>query len=139
MPQAASLFIGSSSEALSVAEAIERNLKQERNLAVRLWKKQGLFPPGTFLPERLRELATTYDFAALVFSPDDVVISHGVKGFAPRDNIIFELGLFAGTLGHERTFAVINSDDKPKLPVDFLGVTYATYTMNKRDVTGDLV
>jgi hypothetical protein len=134
MFEPAQVFIGSSSEAVPIAEAIERNLKDGPNLKPRVWK-EGLFSPGDIIADKLKDIAATYDFAVLVFSPDDQVISRGARSFSPRDNIVFELGLFAGTLGRERTFVVVNSDDKPKLPIDFQGVTYATYTTAK-DFTG---
>jgi len=58
-------------------------------------------------------------------------MSRGTKNLAPRDNIVFELGLFAGQLGRERTFAVALDSEKEglKLPSDFAGVMHATYTI----------
>ena len=65
---------------------------------------------------------------------DDVVVKRGKKGFGPRDNMIFELGFFTGTLGRARTFMVIDRDDPAILPSDLAGVTVAMYS---RRVTDD--
>lgn len=46
------------------------------------------------------------DFAVLVFSPDDKLTARGTHHATPRDNVIFELGLFMGALGRHRTFVV---------------------------------
>jgi hypothetical protein len=46
---------------------------------------------------------------------------------SPRDNVIFELGLFMGALGRERTFIVYNRDQEIKLPSDLAGVTAARF------------
>ena len=117
------LFIGSSTEALPVAREIRDNLDKQSGLITRLWN-DGIFSLSVFVPDQIIATAATFDFAVLVFSPDDV---RSVPTAAPRDNIVFELGLFAGQLGRERTFAVVHGPDEPKLPSDFAGVTHATY------------
>jgi hypothetical protein len=38
-------------------------------------------------------------FAVLIITPDDVVSSRDIEAQAPRDNVMFELGLFMGRLG----------------------------------------
>ena len=40
-----------------------------------------------------------FDFAILVLTADDLVASRDVLSTAPRDNVLFELGLFMGGLG----------------------------------------
>ena len=51
----------------------------------------------------------------------------------PRDNLLFELGLFTGALGRARTFMVYCRDDKLHLPSDLAGVTAATYPAREDD------
>jgi hypothetical protein len=47
---------------------------------------------------------------------------------APRDNVMFELGLFMGRLSPGRTFAVCSDSPNLKLPSDLAGVTMARFT-----------
>ncbi len=49
----------------------------------------------------------------------------------PRDNVIFESGMFMGKLGRRRTFLVCDVDDKIKLPSDLKGLTCVTYSHEK--------
>jgi CRP/FNR family cyclic AMP-dependent transcriptional regulator len=67
------------------------------------------------------------DFAALVFGPDDKVMSRKIEEMAPRDNVVFELGLFMGDLKRERTFIVKEHKADIKIPSDLLGLTPITY------------
>ena len=116
-------FIGSSTVGEPIARAVEQNLNHESETY--LWPH--IFPPGKGNLESLVETARTIDFAVLVFTPDDLTESKGQTMDSPRDNVLFELCLFMGRLGRERTFAVYNRDEPIKLPSDLAGVTLATY------------
>ena len=119
------LFIGSSREALPIASTIHNALK--RKLDVTLWSKS-VFRASEVSIESLEKQIPEIDFAALVLSPDDRVISRRRGSDAPRDNVIFELGLFMGGLGRHRTFLVKPRGIDLKLPTDLLGVTSIDYT-----------
>ena len=67
------------------------------------------------------------DFAVLVLGADDYVISRGRKTYAPRDNVLLELGLFIGALGRRRTFTLLPRAINVKKPSDMLGVTDLFY------------
>lgn len=118
------LFIGSSSEGLEIARAIELNL--ERDAEVTIWSN-GLFGLGLGTLETLVNSLNKFDFAALVLTPDDILTSRGATSETPRDNVLLELGLFIGYLGRQRTFIVYNRDKNLKLPSDLAGVTPADY------------
>jgi predicted nucleotide-binding protein len=49
----------------------------------------------------------SFDFAILVLTPDDLTQSRGKQQPSPRDNVVFELGLFIGALGRDRVFMVV--------------------------------
>ncbi|MCW5198858.1 nucleotide-binding protein [Desulfobulbus sp. F4] len=53
-----------------------------------------------------------------------------------RDNVVFELGLFIGSLGKERCFILKPRNIDLHLPTDLLGMTLADYEPNRSD--GDL-
>jgi predicted nucleotide-binding protein len=69
------------------------------------------------------------DFAVLVAGPDDWVYSKERERLAPRDNVIFELGLFMGALTRDRTYIVQPRDIDLKLPTDLLGITVLHYSL----------
>ncbi len=119
------LFLGCSAESLAVAEAIKAGLA-DSGVDVRLWS-DGVFRPSTFALESLEAELARADFAALVLAPDDTVISRDVSSPAPRDNVVFELGLFMGALGHARTFVILPESSLNKIPSDLDGFTSVTY------------
>jgi CRP/FNR family cyclic AMP-dependent transcriptional regulator len=119
------VFIGSSSEAIPEATYIHRALTR-RELTCRLWT-QGVFQLSQTTIEDLIRAASEYDFAVLFLTPDDMTASRGKRKASPRDNVVFELGLFMGALGRERTYIVAPSGIDLKLPTDLLGITRAPY------------
>jgi hypothetical protein len=129
-----SIFIGSSSEGLKAAQALEFQLHQEAEVTI--WN-EGFFGLGNGTLETLVNALERFDFAILVITPDDLVTSREVSSQCPRDNVMFELGLFMGRLGRSRTFIVCDSADNLKLPSDLAGVTIAKYDGNRSD--GNLI
>ena len=119
-----SVFIGSSSEGLAVAEEIRAQLKD--NAETTIWYK-GVFGLGQGTLEGLVSAIDNFDFAVLVLTPDDVIESRSLTWQSPRDNVVFECGLFMGRLGRSRTFLVYDKDKNIKLPSDLAGVTVASY------------
>lgn len=126
------VFLGSSVEGLPVAEAIQLNLEYEAECTI--WH-QGVFGLSKVALESLIEATEKFDFAVLVLTPDDVEISREVETLTARDNVLFELGLFMGALGRNRTFIVHCRDKKMKFPSDLAGVVMANFA--ERD-DGDL-
>jgi len=117
------LFIASSSEGLPIAEATQVGLEDAAECTV--WT-QGAFNLSETVAESIVNAPVKYDFAVLVFTPDDVVEKRGERRPAPRDNLFFELGLF--TLGRARTFMVYSRNALMHFPSDLMGVTAAQYS-----------
>lgn len=127
------VFIGSSGEALAEATHLSRSLSR-RNLACRLWT-QGVFQLSQTTIEDLVRVSKECDFAVLFLTPDDMTSSRGRRKSSPRDNVVFELGLFMGAIGRDRTYITTPKGVGLKLPTDLLGVTHTPYTPgNKRSL-----
>ena len=131
------LFVGCSAESILIADVIQAELRCDP-IDVTMWT-EGVFAPSDFPIESLEQVLRTVDFAALVLSPDDTVNSRGVTTDAPRDNIIFELGLFIGVLGHSRTFLVYPRGIEIKIPTDLAGITPLTYSLESGDDAPNLM
>jgi hypothetical protein len=119
------LFLGSSGKQAKVVQALTRGLADVAD--VEPWT--AVFNPGVSTLDRLVELTHEVDFAAFVFALDDWTSNPSdetAQGQAsPRDNVVFEAGLFGGALGMRRTF--ILHAKGAKLPTDLLGMTAVRY------------
>ncbi|HEY8258297.1 MAG TPA: TIR domain-containing protein [Gemmatimonadales bacterium] len=121
------IFLGSSGQQQKLLQALTRGLEDVAH--VDPWTTS--FNPGTNTLDRLVELAHQVDFAAFVFARDDWTTTSpagspaGGGQDSPRDNVVFEAGLFGGVLGMRRTF--ILHAHGAKLPSDLLGLTCIRY------------
>lgn len=129
-----SIFIGSSREGLNIARAIGYQL--EPDAEVTIWN-EGFFEPTHGTLDTLINSLNKFAFAIIVLTPDDLVFSREISAHCPRDNIIFELGLFMGHLGHSRTIMVCDYDPPVKLPSDLAGISIARYDGSRND--GNLI
>jgi hypothetical protein len=121
------IFLGSSGKQAKLVQAMTRGLEDVAH--VEPWTSS--FNPGTTTLERLLELTQEVDFAAFVFARDDWTSTGAASSppdsaqESPRDNVVFEAGLFGGALGMRRTFILHASG--AKLPTDLLGLTCIRY------------
>ncbi len=122
------IFLGSSGKQKKLLQALTRGLEDVAH--VEPWTTS--FTPGTTTLERLLELAHEVDFAAFVFARDDWTTNSPSSSdpaesgqASPRDNVVFEAGLFGSALGMRRTFILHASG--AKLPSDLLGLTCVRY------------
>lgn len=126
-----SLFIGSSSESLDVAYAVQSNLEQDAEVTV--WS-QGIFELSKFSLESLDDTLDKTDFGAFIFTPNDIIRIRDVEFQTVRDNVIFELGLFIGRLGRHRSYLIMPRGISDfHLPSDLLGISSATYDPHRQD------
>ena len=128
--QKPTIFVGSSTEGLEFARAIRSLLRDDAELT--LWN-EGFFGVGNVFIDTLISAVVRFDFAVVVLTPDDLVQSRSVESFGPRDNLLFELGLFMGRLGRTRTFIVHQADVRMKIPSDLAGITTAQYEWPRED------
>jgi hypothetical protein len=122
------IFLGSSGKQDKLLKALTRGLETVAH--VEPWTTS--FDPGTTTLQRLLDLTHEVDFAAFVFARDDWTTDSPPTSDAPepgqaspRDNVVFEAGLFGSVLGMQRTF--ILHANGAKLPSDLLGLTTVRY------------
>jgi predicted nucleotide-binding protein len=130
------MFIGSSTEGLSIANEIQRLLEHE--FEVDVWNQSTTFGLGNSTLESLEEAVLKYDFAVFVFRPDDELQTRGATKPVARDNVLFELGLFIGKLSRRRAFIVQPRGESVALPSDLLGIATATYDAQRQNLAAAL-
>ncbi len=118
------MFIGSSVEGLPLARAIEVILQHSVHCVV--WPNG--FPVSESTVDSLIDQFGRVDFGLFILSPDDHTNMRNLNQIAPRDNVVFEVGLFMGRHGRARTFIAKPRDVKEfHMPTDLLGITTATF------------
>jgi hypothetical protein len=121
-----SIFIASSTRAQPLALQLKERLRfhGKDKADLRLWWDNILTLGKTTLLGLTDECQKS-DFAIVLLTEDDVLVKKDTEHLSPRDNCIFELGLFTGALGPdpERVF-LITSTKKGALPSDVDGITY---------------
>ena len=129
------IFIGSSSERLLIARAIETNLARDHEPTV--WD-EGIFELSKDTLSGLIDRLDVSDAAVFVLAADDVTQLRQQTFDTARDNVVFELGLFIGRLGRERTYFVVpRGQAKLHLPSDLLGLVAAEYDPARSDGNWD--
>jgi predicted nucleotide-binding protein len=125
------VFIGSSSEQVDTAYAIQRNL--ERACEATVWD-QGVFQLTSNVLDDLMAVLDRTDFGIFVFGPDDLTTIRDTRYQSTRDNVVFELGLFIGKLGKARTFFIMPRERGGfRLPSDLFGTTPAEFDETRED------
>lgn len=126
------IFIGSSTEAASptgVVADLAIWLDELGHEPVR-WDEPGLFLPGQHIFARLLEVSKEVDAAILVFAEDDPVWYRNDLVNQPRDNVLLEYGLFAGSLGQRKV--IVARAGKSKQPSDLSGIIHLDLSAGKR-------
>ncbi|MGC4089434.1 MAG: nucleotide-binding protein [Polyangiaceae bacterium] len=108
------------------------------NITVTIWS-EGVFGASRSTIEALEVQLRLSDFAVLVAAKDDTVRSRGEEKDAPRDNVIFELGLFMGALSRTRTFLLVPRGTDLKIPSDLLGQTPLLFDPSEPDLAKALL
>lgn len=124
------IFIGSSAESLDVVREMRSGFYHD-DFEVTSWNQGGVFGVSRYPVEDLLDQVKSADFAILVLGADDKVISRKQDFEAPRDNVIFELGLFIGHLGRDRVFIASPKGVDIKIPSDLIGLSCVNYKISK--------
>jgi hypothetical protein len=102
------------------------------------WESPEFIPMTSVLSGLLKAVdqgVSKYDFGLFVLTPDDLIISRKKQSYTPRDNVLFELGLFLGSFGPDRTFATLqletSDSNKVKVSSDFQGIIIPTFASPK--------
>lgn len=124
MEEKPKVFIASSSKALPFAGAVQRLIKNDFKAYV--WKDVPKYTSIT-LVEWILHLPERYDFGIFIFSGDDNIIMNDERHIVARDNVLFELGLFAGKLGFDRCSVLRPDIQGFHLPSDLNGIFEETF------------
>lgn len=121
MEQALRVFVASSSEQIAVARAVAKAIEDSSQLDVKVWYEEVFEFSKTYIESLERELDLA-DFAVVVLTADDPGNVRKKDVNLPRDNVIYELGLFTGRLGRDRCFFFVDGDSDTKIASDLSGV-----------------
>jgi predicted nucleotide-binding protein len=113
------VFLGYSSQAAPVAEKIKKYLTDELGLRVYDWHS---FQRMAMIWESIARAERQTQCGVFLFMADDTLTDGRTKRAAPRDNVVYEAGYFAGAKG--RAHAIIIREGESKLPSNLEGMLY---------------
>ena len=115
------IFVASSSEQLDTVREAVAFLNRLDGIHAQPWEEE-VFEFSMAYVESLEAELDRADFAIVFMIGDDASNVRGEDVNLPRDNVIFELGLFMGRLGRERCFFLVDGDSNTKIASDLSGV-----------------
>jgi hypothetical protein len=115
------IFVGSSTEAIDYLEKVAIWIEEAGHTAIP-WNKENAFPLGEYTLDSLVELSNKVDGAIFIFSPDDKIWYRKDKFNSARDNVIFEYGLFSGSIS--KSNVIFCRVGEVKDLTDLSGITY---------------
>lgn len=119
------IFIASSDEKKEYAVKIAKIITEIKdcNFEPLPWYEYEAFLPGETSIGTLLRIGNSIEGVVTIMTEDDEVSRmHDEVRIKPRDNLIFECGLFYGLCGRERTLIV--KESKAELPSDLKGIRY---------------
>ncbi|WP_439881655.1 CBASS system CD-NTase-associated NAD(+) hydrolase Cap12 [Pontibacter sp. MBLB2868] len=127
------IFIGSSSEEAGLAETAKTILEKDFDVVIwndNVWDTAVFKINQNFLNDLLKA-SLRFDFGLLLGTKDDKVTYRGNEVLQPRDNVLFELGLFMGRLGLNKCAFVV--DKELKILSDITGISLARFSEGDND------
>jgi hypothetical protein len=127
------LFIGSSSEGKYIAEKLKTKILEKCSDWIEpiLWADKNVFILNTSTFNSLMQSARKFEYGIFVATADDVTTKRNETSKCMRDNVLFEAGMFLGSLGLTRAFLL--ADNECKLPSDYAGTTVSLYDNSNLD------
>jgi hypothetical protein len=118
------IFVASSAEAACPGGPLENvcELLEGEGHTPLPWKEA--FPLGKNQLDSLHDVAYSVDAAIFILTGDDKTWYRETLSTTPRDNLIFEYGLFSGHLGNGSAIALLSGASKPRMPSDLNGITW---------------
>ncbi len=133
------IFIGCSSESIELAESAKQILEDE--FEVTIWNEsiyeKSVFKLNKSFLDSLLKASLKFDFGILIGTPDDQVIYRNNVVLNPRDNILFELGLFMGRLGISKSAFIV--EETVNVLSDLKGITLSMFKKGNRKSFEDSV
>jgi len=114
------IFLGSSIEGLEVAKYVKKYFENENEFDCSIWNDD-IFDYNENVLDILLTTINSFDYGIMIATKDDNLESRDETFKSIRDNIVFEFGLFLGSLGKSRSFLL--REKGAKLPSDLLGLT----------------
>lgn len=137
------VFVASSSERITTAIDVAKRLTAAGKTVSGLprvidavpWTNDTFSFSRTYIESLERELDRA-DFAVVIYTGDDFAKVRQEEVNLPRDNVIFELGLFIGRLNRERCFFFVDRAAETRIASDLSGVKEVSFTTDCKAVAG---
>jgi hypothetical protein len=124
------LFIGSSSgQGLEIAKTVEARVTEVcgKWIDCVVWNRGAVFDINRSFLDSLLRASQKYHYGIFVATKDDPTVKKGASVVEPRDNVIFEMGLFLGSMGVSRSFLLV--EEGVGLPSDFEGIAVPHFSI----------
>lgn len=127
------IFIGSSKEGSGVAEIVKKQIDDKCShwLKPVTWCDNNVFNLNQSTLHSLIRNSRKHEYGIFIATRDDFLIKRWKKNKTMRDNVLFELGLFLGSLGFTRIFLI--AERKIGLPSDYAGITISIFDKKKKN------
>lgn len=123
------IFIGSSKLGYPIAEKIKKYLSKIGDCF--LWQEHDVWETNRSTFDNLIRMSNFFDFGVFIATADDVTLTNDNLVIEPRDNIILEMSLFLGAMGHNKSFLLV--EEGVKLPSDFSGIYMPRFDKTKEE------
>lgn len=132
------VFIASSGRAVKLAEALATFVMKSNEITADHWRLDTFHASNPYLAD-LVAAAEKASFAVVLFTKDDKIIQSKDEQArvldVPRDNCIFELGLFIGALGlNPDRCIVVGSIGDDAMPTDLRGRSFIPFKEDDEDI-----